>query len=50
MAKYSKLSYYKLIMIKFQEISGTFFIPKNPHFLKVEVGIFSDKKSFSQNG
>ena len=31
-------------------ITNAEFDQKYPHFLKVEVGIFSDKKSFSQNG
>ena len=29
-----------------EKSENLFFRPKNPHFLKVEVGIFSDKKSF----
>ena len=35
---------------KFQEICGRFFFHKIPPILKVEVGFFSDRKSFSQNG
>ena len=47
---YSQLTFFKLIMTEVSENVQNIFGPKIPPLLNIEVGFFSDKKSFLQIG
>ena len=49
MAKYRESPPYKLIMTEVSTILRNIFFPKIPLILKLEVGFFSDRKTFAQN-
>ena len=49
-AKLTKLTYFELIMTEVSENFKNIFVSPKPAILQVEVGFFSDRKSFSLNG
>ena len=49
MPKYRESPPYKLIMTEVSRILRNIFFPKIPPILKLEVGFFSDRKTFAQN-